>query len=54
MKQFIAGTFLAAFLTTVSISSAQAQETSIPSTRSSSIAVTTTPFDLVSLAYQVF
>jgi hypothetical protein len=29
MKQFIAGTFLAAFLTTVSISSAQAQETSI-------------------------
>ena len=54
MKQFIAGTFLAAFLTTVSISLAQAQETSIPSTRSSSIAVTTTPFDLVSLAYQGF
>ena len=53
MKQFIFATLSALLVATVSVPLAHAQTPAVPSP-TNAIEITTTPFDLVSLAYQGF
>lgn len=53
MERFISATLSALIMTMVSVPTVHAQVPAVPS-RAGAIEITTTPFDLVSLAYQGF